>query len=286
MPESLHLPQPQDFDRLEFDDSAIRGAAAALHVTLAAQLREMPAHRHRLGQLVLALQGGVDCQVPGALWMVPAGSAVWIPPQLPHSVQATADARLAYLFVQPQAARLPQACCALAVSPLVRELVLDLAAHGEKGGGGDPVMRGHHARKVAVLLQELTYLPTQDLRLPVPGEPRLQRLARELADDPADRRTLAQWADRLALGERSLARLVQRETGLTFGRWRQQLHLLLALRQLAAGAPVQAVAGALGYASVTAFITMFRKALGCTPAQYFGRRQRAGHEKGPPQGRA
>lgn len=53
------------------------------------------------------------------------------------------------------------------------------------------------------------------------------------------------------------------------GRWRQQLHLIVALRQLAAGTSVQQVAGNLGYDSVTAFITMFKKALGHSPTQYF-----------------
>jgi AraC-like DNA-binding protein len=49
----------------------------------------------------------------------------------------------------------------------------------------------------------------------------------------------------------------------------QQLHLIVALHQLASGATVQQVAGNLGYDSVTAFITMFKKALGKPPAQYF-----------------
>jgi AraC-like DNA-binding protein len=71
------------------------------------------------------------------------------------------------------------------------------------------------------------------------------------------------------MSERTLARLVVRETGLTFGRWRQQLHLIVALRQLAAEDSVQRVAGNLGYDSVTAFITMFKKALGQSPTQYF-----------------
>jgi len=35
---------------------------------------------------------------------------------------------------------------------------------------------------------------------------------------------------------------------------------------------VQNVAAELGYESVNAFITMFKKALGSTPAQYFSRR--------------
>ena len=58
------------------------------------------------------------------------------------------------------------------------------------------------------------------------------------------------------------------ETGLTFGRWRQQLHLVVALRELASGTSVQRVAAILGYESVNAFITMFRKAVGSTPSRY------------------
>jgi AraC-like DNA-binding protein len=84
----------------------------------------------------------------------------------------------------------------------------------------------------------------------------------------SDRSTLAEWARRVALSESSLARLVVRETGLTFGRWRQQLHLIVAIRELASGASVQQVSAELGYESVTAFITMFKKALGKPPAKY------------------
>ncbi len=57
-------------------------------------------------------------------------------------------------------------------------------------------------------------------------------------------------------------------TGLLFGRWRQQLQLIVAIRSLAAGATVQEVSGDLGYESVSAFITMFKKALGTSPSKY------------------
>jgi AraC-like DNA-binding protein len=111
-------------------------------------------------------------------------------------------------------------------------------------------------------------MPVQQLHLPISTEPRLRRIAAALADDPSDRSTMAEWADRVAMSESSLARLVLSETGLTFGRWRQQLHLIVALRELSAGASVQQVSTALGYESVTAFITMFKKALGKPPAKY------------------
>lgn len=82
------------------------------------------------------------------------------------------------------------------------------------------------------------------------------------------RQTLAQWASHFAMSERNLARLVVKETGLSFRRWRHQLQLIVALQFLIGGKSVQQAAQALGYDSTTAFITMFKKGLGQTPARY------------------
>ncbi len=48
-----------------------------------------------------------------------------------------------------------------------------------------------------------------------------------MAEDPARWQTLSQWAAVFAMSERNLARLVVRETGLSFRRWRHQLQLIL-----------------------------------------------------------
>lgn len=89
-----------------------------------------------------------------------------------------------------------------------------------------------------------------------------------MAVDPACWQTLAQWAAEFAMSERNLARLVVRETGLSFRRWRHQLQLILALQMLVRGQTVQQTAQSLGYDSTTAFITMFKKGLGQTPGRY------------------
>jgi AraC-like DNA-binding protein len=60
---------------------------------------------------------------------------------------------------------------------------------------------------------------------------------------------------------------------MSFGRWRQQLHILIALQRLAQGASVQTIALDLGYADASAFVTMFRKALGKPPARYLAERR-------------
>ena len=53
------------------------------------------------------------------------------------------------------------------------------------------------------------------------------------------------------------------------GTGRERLRLLQALRLLAAGDPVTSVALDLGYASTSAFIFMFKRAIGTTPGRYF-----------------
>jgi len=235
----------------------------AVRIDVSQNEREAPEHRHRKGQLVMASRGGVTCRVPSGLWMVPPHCGVWVPGGMPHSNVATANARLFFLFIEPGAADLPDRCCTLSLSPLVRELIIEMADQIAAATADSKLM-------ATLLLSALSRMPVEHLHLPLTDEPRLVRIASELADDPSDRSTMAQWARRLGMSENSLARLVQHETGLTFGRWRQQLQLIVAIRSLAAGATVQQVSGDLGYESVSAFITMFKKALGTSPARYLG----------------
>jgi AraC-like DNA-binding protein len=68
---------------------------------------------------------------------------------------------------------------------------------------------------------------------------------------------------------------------MTFGKWRQQLRLLQAMRLLAAGRPVTAVALEVGYDSPSAFIAMFRRTLGTTPYRYFGATSESGSRPSP-----
>jgi AraC-like DNA-binding protein len=69
-----------------------------------------------------------------------------------------------------------------------------------------------------------------------------------------------------------MSRLLVEETGMTFGRWRRQLHIILAIQMMSRGATVQRVALELGYGGASGFVTMFRKTLGVTPAAYMAGR--------------
>ena len=120
-----------------------------------------------------------------------------------------------------------------------------------------------------LILDELRALPVLPLHLQMPSDPRLMTICELLQRQPDDASTMTDWAERLAVDVKTIQRLFVKETGMTFGQWRQQARLLRALELLATGVKVIDVALALGYDSPSAFATMFRKQFGQTPSQFF-----------------
>jgi AraC-like DNA-binding protein len=240
----------------------------AIAVSVKDHAVEVPTHAHRHGQLVVALQGAVTCRAEGGLWMAPIGSGVWIPGGVPHSNHVTINGAICLLFVDPAVPDLPPRCCTLPLSSMVIELIRHLAA--TEARPGEPA-DGQTRRIIEVILEELRRIDATGFHLPITDDPTLRLIADALIRTPEDRASVATWAARVAMSERALARLVVRETALSFGRWRQQFHIVTALQKLSAGASVQAVALDLGYGSVSAFIAMFKAALGVSPARYVAR---------------
>lgn len=222
-------------------------------------------HRHRRAQLVFAAQGVMVVWTEQGSWVVPPHRAVWMPAETEHSIRSWGNVAMRTLYVRPDiAATLPLRCCVVAVSALLRELILRAVElpllYDEAGPAG---------RVMATILDEIRALPVLPLHLPWPADQRLRRLCWALRQDPSSERTLEGWARAAGASSRTLARLFRAETGMSFGAWRQQVRLLEALRRLALGQPVTQVALDLGYRSPSAFTFMFRRALGCPPTRYF-----------------
>ena len=134
---------------------------------------------------------------------------------------------------------------------------------------------GADGRFMGVILDQLERLPQAPLHLPMPRDSRIKRISDVLLEHPDDTRTLEDWGLSCGASSRTLSRLFVSETRLTFGAWRKQVRLLKALELLAANKPVTQVALDLGYESPSAFIAMFRRSLGDSPARYFRRESSA-----------
>jgi AraC-like DNA-binding protein len=253
----------------DFNPEDVPRAVAVFGGSMVTKGMALAMHEHRKAELVLTLRGVVRCEADQGVWIVPPRCALWIPANTPHSVTVSGHVEVYCLFVEPDAAAaMPSQCCTLSVSPLLERLLLHVTQI--------PVLYdldGADGRIATVLLDQLSLAPVEKLSFPMPVDPKLRKIAAAMMADPSDRATIDDWGRRMAVAPRTLTRALKRETGMSFGRWRQQLHILIALERLDRGASVQTVALDLGYEGASAFVTMFRKALGKPPARYLAERR-------------
>ncbi len=229
--------------------------------------RETGWHRHRCGQLFCVDAGLVHLRTAHSAWLLPPGRAAWVPPGERHAASLRAAAGGWTVLVAPAFAQsLPGHACVMGVSELLGALVRRVAQWTWARRLDAP-----QRRAVSVLLDELRRAPQEPPHLPLPADRRLLRIARAVIAAPGDTRSLDAWAAFGGLSARTLTRLSRAELGMSFAQWRRQAGLMHALERLAQGDPVGVVADALGYATPSAFIAMFRRAFGETPARYAAR---------------
>jgi AraC-like DNA-binding protein len=225
----------------------------------------VPLHFHDRDQVVYASRGVMTVRASDSAWVVPTDRGVWIPATLPHTITVSGVVSMRTLYLRPRLARtLPRDCCVVNVSPLLKELILHACALAA-------LNRRHRRQRhlIDLIVDQLETIQTVSLQLPNPSDPRALRVASVLLSDPGDQRTLTQICKGIGAGKRTIERRFQEETGMTFGKWRQQLRLMQAMRLLAEGAKVTHAALESGYSTPSAFISMFRKTLGTTPTLYF-----------------
>ncbi|MDF2182210.1 helix-turn-helix transcriptional regulator [Neptuniibacter sp. CAU 1671] len=226
---------------------------------------EFDFHSHPRGQLAYAASGVIKVFTDFGSWVVPPSQAVWIPGGMRHSVNPEVTSEIRHLFIDPSCLdRFPSECSVVEVSPLLRELISRVADFGEQYSADSPA-----SRVCAVILDELQALKPSLLHLPGATDRRLQRIMQGMLAEPVAERGLHYWAEKVGASERTLSRLFLRETGMTFLQWRRQLLLHEAINRLGRGDSVTQIALDLGYRSPSAFVAMFRKALGRSPGQYF-----------------
>jgi AraC-like DNA-binding protein len=221
-------------------------------------------HSHPEDQLLYASKGVMTLSTRQGIWVVPPLRAIWIPANTPHTVAMSGQVSMRTLYFLPKLCRsLPGKCAVLNVSPLLRELILH-ACKFKRLNKKIPTEK----RVIAIVVDQLEGVESIPLQLPNPSDTRAARVAKLLLAEPGDTRTLDELCEDCGASKRTVQRLFLEETQMTFGKWRQQLRLLHAMQLLAAGEKVTAAALESGYGSTSAFISMFRKQLGTTPARY------------------
>ncbi|MBP6685713.1 MAG: helix-turn-helix domain-containing protein [Leucobacter sp.] len=205
-------------------------------------------------------RGSAELEILGDGRTVALGQGIWVPAGTPHSV-TDRNSDLVALHIAPAA--VPGRGLDLKVVTMlvaVRELLLHLADAG--------MPRDERVQAQRVCLDLISTEPNPAILLPIPHDPRIALICRHLLLDPADDQSIEQWAVRLSVSSRTLARAFRDSTGMTFSQWRTCARMDQATRLLDQGFPVGAVARRVGYGTISAFSSAFHRVLGRTPREF------------------
>jgi AraC-like DNA-binding protein len=223
-------------------------------------------HRHPEGQLTIIGDGVLAMEVDGKSSMLSPGQVCWMPPNVLHSGTGFGVTIAWNAYIPSHMCgqlELPSKPGVYRTSQLLTALLVRISSWA----GKDQPLGDAQRHLLAVLADELRQAPIDALGLPMPRDPRLRRLAIELFTDPSAKINLAYWCEKLAIPERTMTRRFRVETGMSLTQWRTMARMCRAVEFLSAGQSVTNAALELGYQSSSAFVAVYRRTFGTTPAR-------------------
>jgi AraC-like DNA-binding protein len=118
---------------------------------------------------------------------------------------------------------------------------------------------------LGLCLSEIREAAQQPMLLPLPRDKRLAPLLSTPEQLPPELQLLEQ---QIGASSRTIGRIFQRETGMSYQQWRQQWRLMRAMELLATGRSLSYCGYELGFASDSAFIAFFKAMSGTTPGHW------------------
>ncbi|MCS6238725.1 AraC family transcriptional regulator [Shewanella baltica] len=228
-------------------------------------------HQHCWHQLIFPLQGLLQTEADGALFLVPHTTALFVPAGVIHESVAITDTCFIGVHLNPMYGRDYGAMIKpVAMSAFLRELVLTLRKQCAFNTpiNVEPMVQAPILRLLEVLYDQINSAGGQTFKLLIPKDRRLKLIFEHLTQTPALDFSLVKWGERVGASERTLSRLFVREFGSSFVLWRQHLRLIYSLSLLATDLSIQNVAHQIGYKNDSSYIKAFKERFGMTPQRF------------------
>jgi AraC-like DNA-binding protein len=229
-------------------------------------------HSHDVHQIEYATGGVVEVETPAGHYLVPPQQAAWLPAGLEHQTTMSPSVRTVAVMFDPalitgggDRARI------LAVSPLIREMMLYALRWPIARAAGDPVSDTFF-RTLGHLVSDALDHETP-LSLPTSDHP-IVAAAMAYTKEHLQSVTADDVCRAVAVSERTLRRHFQDELGLSWRTYLLHARMLRAMALLVRPTQsVQETASAVGFDSLSSFTRAFTHFCGETPSSY---RRRAG----------
>lgn len=217
-------------------------------------------HDHAKAQLIYAVEGTMVVTTAEGRWVLLPTRAVWVPAKMRHSIRMRSALRMRTAYFAHSVAAPSERCAVVAVSPLLRELILSMQTEPKRY-----LAQSRAEHLAALICDELRVTPTLPLHLPMPKDSRLRKICEAMQRRPSVAEGIELWATRAEMSSRTLARLFRSELKMSFQEWRQQLLLLEAQVRLAEGQASSRIARAWGTTAPQPSAQCFEERWGSLP---------------------
>ncbi|MDH6195446.1 AraC-like DNA-binding protein [Mycobacterium frederiksbergense] len=231
-------------------------------------------HSHEVHQIEYALHGVVEVETDSAHYLLPPQQAAWIPAGLQHQAVMNPDVKTVAVMFDPRLIPGGDRARIIAVSPLIREMMIYALRWPVDRACGDPVSDGFFATLANLVAEALDH--EAPLSLPTSDHP-IVAAALAYTKEHLDSATAEEVSRAVSVSERTLRRLFAETLGLSWRTYLLHARMLRAMALLAApDQSVQATATAVGFESLSSFTRSFSQFCGETPSNY---RRRAHEER-------
>lgn len=196
-----------------------------------------------------------------SVWLIPPSFALWVPARTLHRIRMPAAVAMRTLYIRPGLVKRPDTSCAvLAVSPLLRELVLEIVRIGKLR-----LKNREHCTLQDLVTLHIARATSISTMIRMPRDPRALNAAKRILDNLTESPSLQTVCKEAGVSTRTLQRLFRNEVGIDADSWRQQARLTRSVELLVGGSSVKQVAFSVGYNQPSAFVAAFRRVFGVTP---------------------
>lgn len=222
-----------------------------------------PVHSHPWREFVYSFSGVMEVKMKREHLTAPSHYGVWLPPEVVHEGLNRYAATHCSLYLMPElCAGLPTEACTLEINGLIRS-ILEHLHHNPLTLPPQP----EDFTLLQVLRDQLKRAPRTKNFLPYSDDPLLKKVMEQIEHNLGSTLSLAQLANQFGTTIRTLNRKSQLALGMPINEWRQRLRIVRAMQLLEKGEKVESIAFEMGYSSASAFIAMFHRLTGRTPAQ-------------------
>ncbi|MFM2478698.1 helix-turn-helix domain-containing protein [Celerinatantimonas sp. MCCC 1A17872] len=223
---------------------------------------EVDFHTHQRGQLTIAKRGSVRIQTQQGWWLAIPGTAIWVPAGIRHRAAYTETSELLNLRFEASQLKIPEQVSLLVVSALL----MALAEQAQQLASSQTEQLDLIRQLLGFQLQDA--YSSSSFFIADGKDKRLRAITKMLKENPGCSMTLGQLASFANSSQRTIARLFEKETQMSFTLWRERLRIMTAIERLIIGEPITKVAFDMGFQSSSSFSTAFRKMIGVPPSQY------------------